>query len=470
MGWDEHTNDWDGSTDWTGLADLWIFNLDDRTWTRRNLFPRLVRSYHTLVGWQVNSDEGNNILGFGNQEVENWEGLPVVAAFGGYTTDIDIFSGDEMAYVFDDLLISYPPPMDTDTEYSDSTSVWYKMKDNYDRDGAETISTRYEHSAVLSKEGVLAVWGGSFKDTSSVKGMWMVNIAGEYSNVELSMAESDTVGLEQTIGALHTIIFMLMFMSISFTLLLGLTQRYQELVAHANQEAAGFPPNDLNNGAPPPRRGNGLHPEIINTLPRKIYSSENEEAEGNEEAVCCICLTEFSNGDELRVLPCNHFMHTECLDGWLANHPSCPSCRYSLSELVDDRPMMQLRTLRSRIGMARFMGSDFAAEGGLEMTDVFSLPRNGVIDLRYISSLALSEEDAEEGTNSNQGEVAASADLEHPRTQTPAMDNLSEWRRRRMQLRREHRRSGLESLAQNISRIRQSRSRRSRIPLVDMEE
>ena len=87
------------------------------------------------------------------------------------------------------------------------------------------------------------------------------------------------------------------------------------------------------------------------------------------------------------------------------------------------------------------------------------------------SESAKNSEDAEEGTNSNQGEVAASAeDLEQPRTQTPAMDNLSEWRRRRMQLRRERRRSGLESLAQNISRIRRSRSRRSRIPLVDMDE
>ena len=310
--------------------------------------------------------------------------------------------------------------------------------------------------------------------------MWMINVAGKDSTLDLTMAESDSIydDYQRTITALHTIVFMLMFMSISLTLLLGLTQRYHELVSQANEDAAvlaGFPPQVTD--SPPSRRGNGLHPDIIETIPRKIYSaSENVRAENDEQECCPICLLEYADGDELRVLPCNHYMHTQCLDAWLANNPSCPSCRHSLSELVDDsRPMMQLRTLRSRLSnnnsLARFLGNELAeggivlgnefGGGGIEMNNI-SLPRGAVIDLRYISSLALSEEDTE--PTERQGESQQpDRHVEHT-----AMRDISDWRRRRMQLRQARRRSGLESLRQNVSRIR--RPRRSRIPLVDMDE
>ncbi len=91
MGWNEHTNDWDGSTDWESLDDMWILDLNTREWTRRWLFPPLVRSYHSLVGWEV----GEDMVPPGEEldDVISWEG-PVVAAFGGYTTGIDVFSGE----------------------------------------------------------------------------------------------------------------------------------------------------------------------------------------------------------------------------------------------------------------------------------------------------------------------------------------------------------------------------------------
>ena len=476
MGWDEHTNDWDGSTDWEGLDDMWIFNLETREWTRRYMFPLLVRSYHSLVGWNVDDE---NMMGWG-KEFENFTSFegPVLAAFGGYTSGVDVFSGEEVAYVFDKLLISLPPEQNA-KDYGDSLSLWLKANMDMFRDGAEVISTRYEHSAILTKQGVLAVWGGSFQSTELTKGMWMINVAGKDSTLDLTMAESDSIydDYQRTITALHTIVFMLMFMSISLTLLLGLTQRYQELVSQANEDAAvlaGFPPQVTD--SPPSRRGNGLHPDIIETIPRKIYSaSENDQAENGEQECCPICLLEYADGDELRVLPCNHYMHTQCLDAWLVNNPSCPSCRHSLSELVDDsRPMMQLRTLRSRLSnnnsLARFLGNELAEGGivlgnefggGVEMNDI-SLPRGAVIDLRYISSLALSEEDTE--PTERQGESQQPGrHVEHT-----AMRDISDWRRRRMQLRQARRRSGLESLRQNVSRIR--RPRRSRIPLVDMDE
>lgn len=43
---------------------------------------------------------------------------------------------------------------------------------------------------------------------------------------------------------------------------------------------------------------------------------------------CVICLGEFDDGDKVRVLPrCHHSFHVQCIDPWLATHPSCPTCR-----------------------------------------------------------------------------------------------------------------------------------------------
>ena len=88
MGWNEHTNDWDGSTDWETLSDMWILDLNTRQWKRRYLFPQLVRSYHSLVGWHVDESMMKHDEAIGNattwEVITSWDG-PVVAAFGGET-------------------------------------------------------------------------------------------------------------------------------------------------------------------------------------------------------------------------------------------------------------------------------------------------------------------------------------------------------------------------------------------------
>lgn len=46
---------------------------------------------------------------------------------------------------------------------------------------------------------------------------------------------------------------------------------------------------------------------------------------------CSICLEEFVENEEIRVLPCNHKFHPVCIDPWLLNvSGTCPICRYDL--------------------------------------------------------------------------------------------------------------------------------------------
>ncbi|CAH8363993.1 unnamed protein product [Eruca vesicaria subsp. sativa] len=69
----------------------------------------------------------------------------------------------------------------------------------------------------------------------------------------------------------------------------------------------------------------GLKKKVLRSLPKLTYSPEEKLTE------CAICLSEFTAGDELRVLPqCGHGFHVLCIDTWLGSHSSCPSCRQIL--------------------------------------------------------------------------------------------------------------------------------------------
>ncbi|MBA0729611.1 hypothetical protein Golax_000055 [Gossypium laxum] len=64
--------------------------------------------------------------------------------------------------------------------------------------------------------------------------------------------------------------------------------------------------------------------------------TEKERIISGEDAVCCICLAKYTNNEELRELPCSHFMHKECVDKWLKINASCPLCKNDIGENVLD--------------------------------------------------------------------------------------------------------------------------------------
>lgn len=48
----------------------------------------------------------------------------------------------------------------------------------------------------------------------------------------------------------------------------------------------------------------------------------------SREFTCAICLSDFDEGEGIRVLPeCLHSFHAPCIDMWLYNHSNCPICR-----------------------------------------------------------------------------------------------------------------------------------------------
>lgn len=341
-------NAWDGSTKWEELDDVWVFNLVQRQWKTRQVSPSLSRSYHSLVGWE-NPDRNN--------------GGSIVASFGGYTTVEEPVSDEPVAFVFDDTLVSMPPPAN-----STAISTWFKAAwpvgmdaETHNSAYSETISNRFEHTAVLSEVwGGMFVWGGRFQFTHQVEGLWVLNIAGPESDVTFVVAQPD--GLEEyeaTVAALHMLVAAMMFMSMMFTAMCGVLSRHQ---ASDEDQTPGIAEDGNSNPsglAGVGRRRRGLRQEIIDTLPTKIYRKDSAELGGVEkgdsaqqgdadndqymqfsspqgkntnpvEECCPICLIDYVDGDEIRTLPCEHGFHTACVDAWLGNNASCPACRYSL--------------------------------------------------------------------------------------------------------------------------------------------
>ncbi|XP_041910292.1 E3 ubiquitin-protein ligase RLIM-like [Arvicola amphibius] len=65
----------------------------------------------------------------------------------------------------------------------------------------------------------------------------------------------------------------------------------------------------------------GLTKEQINNLTMRSFS-ENDSLK-----TCSICITEYTEGNNLRKLPCSHEYHVHCIDRWLLENTTCPICR-----------------------------------------------------------------------------------------------------------------------------------------------
>ncbi|XP_010064223.2 E3 ubiquitin-protein ligase Os04g0590900 [Eucalyptus grandis] len=72
----------------------------------------------------------------------------------------------------------------------------------------------------------------------------------------------------------------------------------------------------------------GLSPAAISAIAEYEYRKGEGLVEGSD---CTVCLSEFSDGEALRILPkCGHAFHVPCIDAWLRSHTNCPLCRAAI--------------------------------------------------------------------------------------------------------------------------------------------
>ena len=49
-----------------------------------------------------------------------------------------------------------------------------------------------------------------------------------------------------------------------------------------------------------------------------------------KDTKCLVCQYDFEDGESLKILPCSHAFHVECIDGWLESHKTCVTCKRSI--------------------------------------------------------------------------------------------------------------------------------------------
>ncbi|PWY64269.1 hypothetical protein BO70DRAFT_280808, partial [Aspergillus heteromorphus CBS 117.55] len=80
------------------------------------------------------------------------------------------------------------------------------------------------------------------------------------------------------------------------------------------------------------------HPDHSETSnPTESNDADNEPPTDHPNFACPICTDDFIKGQDMRVLPCNHQFHPECIDPWLVNvSGTCPLCRIDLNPLPQE--------------------------------------------------------------------------------------------------------------------------------------
>ncbi|KAI0552723.1 hypothetical protein F4679DRAFT_47236 [Xylaria curta] len=77
-----------------------------------------------------------------------------------------------------------------------------------------------------------------------------------------------------------------------------------------------------------PHDGPEIVPAATSATPDKAKTEPKPE---EENPGCSICTEDFTVGEDVRVLPCNHKFHPACVDPWLVNvSGTCPLCRLDL--------------------------------------------------------------------------------------------------------------------------------------------
>lgn len=70
--------------------------------------------------------------------------------------------------------------------------------------------------------------------------------------------------------------------------------------------------------------------EIYNIMTESNTDTPTERILSREDAECCICLSAYEDGTELRELPCDHHFHCNCIDKWLYINATCPLCKFNI--------------------------------------------------------------------------------------------------------------------------------------------
>lgn len=72
------------------------------------------------------------------------------------------------------------------------------------------------------------------------------------------------------------------------------------------------------------------HTALIDALPEMIIDEKSKLPKEKNE--CMICMCNFQLTDKVKIMPCTHFFHTDCIREWFKENDTCPICKNIVSQ------------------------------------------------------------------------------------------------------------------------------------------
>jgi hypothetical protein len=86
-------------------------------------------------------------------------------------------------------------------------------------------------------------------------------------------------------------------------------------------------------------RNDGAEEEPVKYTGEDLGMGEVQTSTAQHE--CCICLESMPQGEKVRILPCRHVFHHECINGWFEQTKfSCPMCKMDLKKHLEERRLV----------------------------------------------------------------------------------------------------------------------------------
>ncbi|EAS00853.3 C3HC4 type (RING finger) zinc finger protein (macronuclear) [Tetrahymena thermophila SB210] len=97
-------------------------------------------------------------------------------------------------------------------------------------------------------------------------------------------------------------------------------RQFQYFLSHGNME--GF---DYSNDG-------GLNENQLKDFP--VHKFQKKPGMSQDLLNCPVCLCEFEEGEEVKILDCCHSYHSNCIDEWLKKNTHCPVCKQDMKQFV----------------------------------------------------------------------------------------------------------------------------------------